>query len=63
MMPVVQSQLGATDGLEIELGGVVKCVSYLKLDLDNHDNKSACDVSSRLRLNQSVNTLLSASSA
>ncbi len=41
MMPVVQSQLGATDGLEIELGGVVKCVSYLKLDLDNHDNKRA----------------------
>jgi len=40
-MPVVQSQLGSTDGLEIELGGVVKCVSYLKPGLGNHENKPA----------------------
>ena len=41
MMPVVHTQLRSTDDLEIEFGGVMKCVSYLKLGLAYHENKPA----------------------
>jgi hypothetical protein len=39
MMPKVHTRLGFSDGLEIDPGGIVRWVSYLKPGLADHENK------------------------